>query len=301
MLQNFNRYSYCLNNPLMYVDENGEWFGIDDLIAIAIGGIINVVVHAIQGDIENVGHAFSLFGVGAVAGIATIYTGPVGGGIVMGAGNSTINQGFTVGWSNINWNQVGSGALLGGLTSAVGAQLSSWLSPLTNQLFGNISSPVVQQSVTQGTTNAISGFGVSTGVALLNGATIEDALDAGWIGALSGMAIGVTTGAVSGVRYAHKNGLDPWTGKAIQPIPQELGIQSTLNRIENGETFPHLNDGSVFQNKENILPSADGVTYREYVHPTLGVNGPGAQRIVISSDGHVYYTPDHYKTFLKIK
>jgi RHS repeat-associated protein len=24
--QNFNRYSYCLNNPLMYVDENGEWF-----------------------------------------------------------------------------------------------------------------------------------------------------------------------------------------------------------------------------------------------------------------------------------
>ena len=23
--QNFNRYSYCLNNPLVYVDEDGEW------------------------------------------------------------------------------------------------------------------------------------------------------------------------------------------------------------------------------------------------------------------------------------
>lgn len=23
--QNFNRYSYCLNNPLVYVDENGEF------------------------------------------------------------------------------------------------------------------------------------------------------------------------------------------------------------------------------------------------------------------------------------
>ena len=24
--QNFNRYSYCLNNPLRYVDKNGEFF-----------------------------------------------------------------------------------------------------------------------------------------------------------------------------------------------------------------------------------------------------------------------------------
>ena len=29
--QNFNRYSYCLNNPLKYVDENGEFFIIDDI------------------------------------------------------------------------------------------------------------------------------------------------------------------------------------------------------------------------------------------------------------------------------
>ena len=36
--QSFNRYSYCLNNPLKYVDPNGEWFGIDDLIAALVGG-----------------------------------------------------------------------------------------------------------------------------------------------------------------------------------------------------------------------------------------------------------------------
>lgn len=30
--QNFNRYSYCLNNPLKYTDPSGEWFGFDDLL-----------------------------------------------------------------------------------------------------------------------------------------------------------------------------------------------------------------------------------------------------------------------------
>ncbi|WP_291600738.1 RHS repeat-associated core domain-containing protein [Bacteroides sp.] len=45
--QNFNHYSYCLNNPLIYVDQNGEWFLIDDLIAAAIGGIFNVIVNAV--------------------------------------------------------------------------------------------------------------------------------------------------------------------------------------------------------------------------------------------------------------
>ncbi len=33
--QNYNRYSYCLNNPLRYSDPSGELFGIDDGILIA--------------------------------------------------------------------------------------------------------------------------------------------------------------------------------------------------------------------------------------------------------------------------
>jgi RHS repeat-associated protein len=33
--QSYNRYSYCLNNPLKYTDKSGQVFGIDDLIIIA--------------------------------------------------------------------------------------------------------------------------------------------------------------------------------------------------------------------------------------------------------------------------
>jgi RHS repeat-associated protein len=41
--QSFNRYSYCVNNPLIYTDPSGEVFGIDDALIIAamayIGGM----------------------------------------------------------------------------------------------------------------------------------------------------------------------------------------------------------------------------------------------------------------------
>jgi len=38
--QSLNRYSYCINNPLMYTDPDGEWFGIDDAIAAGFGFIV---------------------------------------------------------------------------------------------------------------------------------------------------------------------------------------------------------------------------------------------------------------------
>lgn len=69
--QSFNRYSYCLNNPLKYVDPDGEWFGIDDLIAALAGGTINVLANAFSGDIHSLGQGLSLFGVGALAGLSS--------------------------------------------------------------------------------------------------------------------------------------------------------------------------------------------------------------------------------------
>ena len=34
--QNYNRYSYCLNNPLKYTDPTGEIFGIDDIVVACV-------------------------------------------------------------------------------------------------------------------------------------------------------------------------------------------------------------------------------------------------------------------------
>lgn len=40
--------------------------------------------------------------------------------------------------------------------------------------------------------------------------------------------------------------------------------------------------------------------YNEFVHPTLGARGAGPQRIVRGRGGELYYTPDHYKTFIPL-
>jgi ribonuclease T1 len=79
-----------------------------------------------------------------------------------------------------------------------------------------------------------------------------------------------------------------------------IDLNPTLDRIERGEENRHRNDGTSFQNRENRLPRKPTGYYKEYVHPTKGESGPGPQRI-IGKEGEVWYTPDHYKTFKKIK
>ena len=46
--QNFNRYSYCLNNPLKYNDPSGEWFGLDDLLVAGAGFLAGYVSNGIS-------------------------------------------------------------------------------------------------------------------------------------------------------------------------------------------------------------------------------------------------------------
>lgn len=54
--------------------------------------------------------------------------------------------------------------------------------------------------------------------------------------------------------------------------------------------------GSVFYNDDGKLPDAEGRTWHECdIDYDGGMRGP--ERIVWSTDGLIYYTPDHYETF----
>lgn len=68
--QNFNRYSYCLNNPLKYSDPTGEF--VESLVYGVVGGCANLVMNA--RNIDSFGEGAMLFGVGFLKGFLAEYT-----------------------------------------------------------------------------------------------------------------------------------------------------------------------------------------------------------------------------------
>ena len=76
---------------------------------------------------------------------------------------------------------------------------------------------------------------------------------------------------------------------------QELGWDSSkgnLSQVAPGKSI----GGDRFGNYEGILPQASGRTYYECDINSTG-SYRGAERIVFSNDGLIYYTADHYQTF----
>ncbi|MDN3265169.1 ribonuclease domain-containing protein [Streptomyces sp. CSDS2] len=72
----------------------------------------------------------------------------------------------------------------------------------------------------------------------------------------------------------------------------------TLDLIEQGGPYPYSQDGSVFQNREGILPSHTSGYYHEYTVITPGSSTRGARRIVTGQKYQEdYYTADHYASF----
>lgn len=55
--------------------------------------------------------------------------------------------------------------------------------------------------------------------------------------------------------------------------------------------------GDRFGNYEGLLPDKEGRSYTECDINTLGASSRGAERIVFSNDGLIYYTLDHYESF----
>ena len=99
----------------------------------------------------------------------------------------------------------------------------------------------------------------------------------------------------------------PPPGGAISPIAlAELPPQGrqTYALIREGGPFPYDKDGTVFGNRERLLPPHQRGYYREYTVKTPGSRNRGARRIVCGGKPRVpdvcYYTSDHYASFREI-
>ena len=89
---------------------------------------------------------------------------------------------------------------------------------------------------------------------------------------------------------------------AAQLPPQGRDV---LALIHQGGPFRHDKDGTVFGNRERLLPLQPRGYYREYTVRTPGVRDRGARRIVCGGQQPVrpdacYYTDDHYASFRRI-
>lgn len=85
----------------------------------------------------------------------------------------------------------------------------------------------------------------------------------------------------------------------INKLPREAQI--TINLINQGGPFPYRQDGTIFRNREKRLPLAPVGYYREYTVPTPGSPNRGARRLVTGQGNEIYYTRDHYRSFVRVQ
>ena len=95
-------------------------------------------------------------------------------------------------------------------------------------------------------------------------------------------------------------------GLAVAPLsslPRQA--QDVYGRILQGGPFRYDKDGTVFGNRERLLPNEKRGYYREYTVPTPGERDRGARRIVcggkeVRQPETCFYTRDHYASFQQI-
>ncbi|WP_395703847.1 ribonuclease domain-containing protein [Aquabacterium sp.] len=110
----------------------------------------------------------------------------------------------------------------------------------------------------------------------------------------------VVVSALAGTAVEAKKSVDETATVAVSALPPEA--QQTHRLIRNGGPFPYGKDGSVFGNRERVLPRRARGYYREYTVPTPGARNRGARRIVCGGGQPTqpeacYYSDDHYASF----
>ncbi|MEV7037958.1 ribonuclease domain-containing protein [Amycolatopsis sp. NPDC051061] len=86
---------------------------------------------------------------------------------------------------------------------------------------------------------------------------------------------------------------------ALSALPSQAG--DTWKLIEKGGPYPYpRNDDVVFENREKRLPGKKSGYYHEYTVKTPGGADRGARRLITGQAHELYYTGDHYASFVVV-
>ena len=117
------------------------------------------------------------------------------------------------------------------------------------------------------------------------------------------LGLALTSGLVAGGAVEART-TQPTPGPvALATLPQQA--QTTHQLILSGGPFPYSKDGTVFGNRERLLPAKARGHYREYTVKTPGSRDRGARRIICGGKPPTqpeacFYTDDHYASFKQI-
>jgi len=271
--QNFNRYGYCLNNPLIYVDENGEFWHI--VIGALVGGVVNLVanINNSQGFWEHL----AAFGVGALGGAVTAAVGGSDGGasflaitgtaagmgaLTMGT-NSIIAQtgpNFS-GMNNVNWGAVGKNALVGGASGFASGAVGVWATN-SGMLVKGINSPVLRSLVASPLASGTGHIVGGTTYNLLEGQSLGNAFSNSFNGIGQSIAMGTMLGVTTTIvnSYAHK--VNPWV---IRSKPQSIDYDFTPDPYGENLTLYRGTTGSETDNSRFLFMTDNPEYARTYI------------------------------------
>jgi RHS repeat-associated protein len=132
--QSLNRYAYCRNNPLNYVDPSGHWFwGVVIFICAmaAAGAVVNVAIAGAAGQITSWTAFWAAMGAGAAFGATTaigllspaagFFTSSIWGAAVLGVfAGAAAGAAGSAAAGNFSWGAVGMSAAISGVTCGFG-------------------------------------------------------------------------------------------------------------------------------------------------------------------------------------
>lgn len=204
--QDFNRYAYARNNPLMYTDPEGEWVHL--LAGAILGGITNLLANI--NNIDNGWDALGYFGIGAVGG--------------------TFGAGIATGISSGLLGSIHQGSFSTGFIKGMKAPLSTGFSS------GFVSGAAA---------GAVSGGFIEFGNTFMTAdGDLQKASIAASKGALIGLAAGAIMGGITGGLDAHLNAGNFWTGAEDNYIvaneTEKLAITQHREKIWKNEGDPKV-------------------------------------------------------------
>ena len=240
--QSYNRYGYCMNNPMKYVDEDGEFLHI--VIGAILGGGANLFSN--WNHIDGFWQGLTSFVTGAAAGAVTAATGGTGASIWgiagIAAASSSITSGVNSiiaqtgknfsGFSNVNWGGVGISSVVGGVAGFAGGA-AGYAAANASFVVNGLDNPIARVAVVSPLAAGAGHIAGGTAMGIANGQSLGDAFTGSFRGIGSDMALGTAMGVASAMGMQHIQKLNQSSAKnKISPHQKgREGVQMAIDEI----------------------------------------------------------------------